>query len=97
MAFYKEAYKWLGEQVMAPFVKNLKKAQTDELDKFYSEWEKQPMTPLRGGASVEVNASAGGNAGIDAYDIVDAVDLFSKFNEKWCDKVLALQKWNEKS
>jgi len=53
------------------------------------------MKPLRGGASVEVSVASGG--GIDAYDIVDAVDIFTKFNEKWCDKVLALSKWNEKS
>ena len=26
MNFYKEAYKWLGEAVLAPFIKNLKKA-----------------------------------------------------------------------
>lgn len=30
------------------------------------------------------------------YDIVDAVDVFAKFGEKWCDKVLELKKWNEK-
>lgn len=46
---------------------------------------------------MEVSNAAGGGQAIDAYDIVDAVDIFSKFNEKWCDKVLALSKWNEKS
>lgn len=54
------------------------------------------MTPLRGGASVEVSAVSSGTQGLDAYDIVDAVDIFVKFNEKWCDKVIALSKWNEK-
>lgn len=28
--------------------------------------------------------------------MVDAVDVFGKFSEKWCEKTLELQKWNEK-
>lgn len=54
------------------------------------------MKPLRGGASVDVSTVNSGSQGLDAYDIVDPVDIFAKFNEKWCDKVIALSKWNEK-
>jgi hypothetical protein len=41
------------------------------------------MVPLRGGASFDPNAGGGntnGGGGVDAYDIVDAVDLLAKYN-----------------
>jgi len=40
------------------------------------------MVPLRGGASFDPNANGGnasGGAGVDAYDIVDAVDILAKY------------------
>lgn len=39
MNFYKEAFKWLGE-ALRPFLLKLKKAQLDELEKFFAEWPK---------------------------------------------------------
>ena len=39
--------KWLGDTIVNNYTKNLKKLQIDELSKFYSEWEKIPMVPLR--------------------------------------------------
>lgn len=47
MTFFKEAMKWLGDTIVKNYTKNLKKLQLDELEKFYSEWDKQPMIPLR--------------------------------------------------
>lgn len=54
------------------------------------------MVPTRGGESVTVGQGGGANNGLDAYDLVDAVDILGKFNEKWTEKVLAQTKWNEK-
>jgi len=42
MNFYKEAYKYMGD-ALKPFIVNLKKAQTDELEKFFSECPNVPM------------------------------------------------------
>lgn len=39
--------KWLGDAIVKNYTKNLKKLQLDELDKFYSEWDKTPMVPLK--------------------------------------------------
>lgn len=96
IAFYKETYKWLGETLMTNYTRNLKKAQLDELSHFYTEWGSQSMTPLRGGASTGDPSATTGTV-IDAYNIVDAVDLFVKYNDKWMDKVLAMEKWKEKT
>lgn len=37
------------------------------------------------------NKSGGGD--IDLFEIADAIDIFVKYNDRWCDKVLALVKW----
>lgn len=47
------------------------------------------MVPTRGGDAVTVGPGGGGNNGLDAYDLVDAYDIFGKYNEKWTEKVLA--------
>ena len=47
MSFFKEAMKWLGDAIVKNYTKNLKKLQNEELDKFYAEWDKVPMIPLR--------------------------------------------------
>ena len=100
MNFYKEAYKFMGE-ALKPFISNLKKAQIDELEKFFNECPKELSKPIREDEAA-ITTSASGNVGrsasgaIDAYDIADAVDIFKKFNESWSEKVLAKEKWNEK-
>jgi len=33
---------------------------------------------------------------IDAYDLAEPEDIFTKYNESWAERVLALPKWNEK-
>lgn len=105
MNFYREAYKWMGEAVKCK-IQNLKQQQKDELQKFFSEYQVQPIQPLRVDPELESKGAgtsgggAGGNqcggANIDPYDISDPVDIFGKFNEAWCDKVKAVAKWLEK-
>jgi hypothetical protein len=34
---------------------------------------------------------------MDAYEFSTAVDVFNKFNDVWTEKVLALEKWSEKT
>lgn len=51
--------------------------------------------------AAEKSAACGGSGGaasgdIDLFEMADAVDIFGKYSEKWCDKVLGLAKWNEK-
>jgi len=102
MNFYKEAYKYMGE-ALKPFIVNLKKAQIDELEKFFSECPSELAKPAKVDASeVEMGSGAGGSqarrgsGALDVYEIADAVDLFKKFNDGWSEKVLAKEKWNEK-
>ena len=103
MNFYKESLKWMGEAAKT-FYSKLKKQQIEELDKFYEEWPKQPMKPLRGEEEQPMGVSKGPgkggkadtSAGLDPYDISDPVDIFHKFNDPWCEKVLAQQKWLDK-
>lgn len=47
MIFYKEAMKWLGDAIVTNYTKNLKKLQQDELAKFYADWDKIVMVPLK--------------------------------------------------
>lgn len=56
------------------------------------------MRPLKEPEASAGGAGAGGQQEtLDAYDMVDAVDIFSKkFDEKWSDAVLALPKWSDK-
>lgn len=102
MNFYKEALKWMGEAVK-PFYSKLKKQQIEELDKFLEEWPKQPMKPIRGEEEQTIAISKGSgketqatDSGIDPYEISDPVDIFHKFNDHWCEKVLAQSKWLDK-
>lgn len=37
LEFYKEVYKWIGD-ALKPFINKLKKAQVDELEKFFKEY-----------------------------------------------------------
>jgi cytoskeleton-associated protein 5 len=30
------------------------------------------------------------------YDLVEAVEVFSKFTDSWCEKAFQLEKWMEK-
>lgn len=64
------------------------------MGKFMKETEIVQMTPLR--APAEAQVASANNEGIDSYDISDPVEIFNKYGESWCDKVLEKQKWKEK-
>ncbi len=87
-------------QAVKGFMSSLKKAQQQELDKSFAEWESVPMVPIRvpnqssGGNGN--SGGAGGSGAIDLYDLVDPEQIFSKFPENWTEKVLNTVKWNEK-
>lgn len=110
MNFYKEAYKYMGE-ALRPFLTKLKKAQQDELDKAFIEASSQVVKPVRASvfkidlgtvnsspqSRPKGNLSAIGEMGeFDAYEMVDPVDIFKKFNENWSMKVLETAKWSDR-
>ena len=67
------------------------------MKQWYEGWEKEKMVPLKGGEEgVGVGGGGGKGAPVDVYDMVEAKDIFKIYNEKWCDMVLATEKWNEK-
>jgi len=36
------------------------------------------------------------DAAAEAFDMAEEVDVFSKFNPEWMEKLMAMKKWNEK-
>ena len=97
MNFYKEAYKWLGEKIR-PFLNKLKKAQIDELDKIFKDLPKTQMKPLLMLPDSDDKGQKGGaeETEFDLYDISQPVDIFTKYNEAWTEKVLGQPKWVDK-
>lgn len=103
MNFYKEALKWMGDGAKHYLVK-LKKQQIEELEKFYNDWPKRSMRPIRG----DVQAPSGKlNQGINKNIIsgilgggqsksIEPIDITQKFNNAWCDRLLSQQKWSDK-
>ena len=98
--FYKECYKWVRD-LIKPAVEKLKKPQQDELQKAFDEITDVPV-PTRWlkheEASGKLEAAQPGKPGkpIDIYEMADAKDIFTKYGEKWCNGVLAMEKWTEK-
>lgn len=95
--FYKEAYRWARELIL-PSVSKLKKPQQDELQKAFEEITEIP-SPLRYMKHEEAKIHSQGekpNKSIDVYDMADAKDIFAKYNDKWADSVLEMEKWTEK-
>lgn len=98
--FYKECFKWVRD-LIKPAVEKLKKPQQDELQKAFDEITEAPV-PTRWLKHEEetgkLEAASGGKAGkpIDIYEMADAKDIFTKYGEKWCNGVLAMEKWVEK-
>jgi hypothetical protein len=75
----------------------------DELEKMFAEVAPDP-TPLRklrcdeNSESPEEEEKGPGKkkqkpVSFDPSDLVDTKDIFDKFNEKWCNGVLELEKW----
>ena len=101
LEFYKEAYKWIGENMLI-FTSNLKKNIKQDLEKFIEEWPKNTiMSPLLLIEIEEENKTSdkSNKAQInenDMFELLEGVDIFNKFNDNWCEKVLNQVKWNEK-
>ena len=105
MEFYVEVYKWVGQAAIP--TDKLKKSQLDELEKMYAEVERNP-TPLRylKGEAPAICPGAEESKGEDAqpveeaepdlFDIVEPKDIFSTFDDNWCEGVLAKTKFMEK-
>lgn len=102
--FLKEAYLFLGPDLIKLYTGKLKKQQQDELEKYFLEIPfTEPKKPIIIEIEEEKNDGKNYNSkgfndkgGFDVYDISDPVEIFSKFNENWMNKVLAFEKWNEK-
>ena len=96
--FYKEAYRWVRE-LIKPNVEKLKKPQQDELEKAFAEITEPPVPTRTVKGEEEVKEQQGSQPKapkIDIYAMAEARDIFSKFGEKWVDKLLAMEKWQEK-
>ena len=96
--FYKECYRWVRDLIL-PSVNKLKKPQQDELQKSFEEITEAPC-PTRYLKHEESKQKSEGekprNKPIDIYEMADARDIFTKYNDKWADSVLEMEKWTEK-
>ena len=100
LEFYKEAYKWMGDNMLL-FTANVKKQVKQDLEKFIEEWPKDTiMSPLIASDEVDVlNEKSSKSVQLnenDMFDILEGVDVFGKYNDNYCEKVLNQVKWNEK-
>lgn len=45
--------------------------------------------------AIRTNEETGAHDGheIEAYDLAEPIEVFSKFTDSWCEKLLQLQKW----
>ncbi|CAD8158908.1 unnamed protein product [Paramecium octaurelia] len=87
VAFYKEVTKWYGKNIEAFFGGLNEKLQQDlkKLAETITEVQKAP--------NQEGEADTNNQ---ELYDLVEAVEVFSKYTESWCEKVFQLEKWQEK-
>lgn len=99
--FYKETYRWVRD-LIKPYIEKLKKPQQDELQKAFEEIKDIPV-PSRwlrheeAKAKAEIQSSQGKpSKPIDIYEMADAKDIFTKYNEKWVNSVLSMEKWVDK-
>ena len=90
LEFYKEAYKWMGEG-MTIFLQKANKSIKAPFDKFIEDCPKENMKPLiedspvKGGANQKLKKEKD----VDMYELLEGVDVFGKYNDGWCEKVLA--------
>jgi len=92
LGFYKEAYLYFG-RALQPSVSKLKKAQQDELQAHFNN------ESIPGKMEIEQKdhkSFENKQQQVDAYEAMEPLDIFKKFDQSWCDKVLEKTKWNEK-
>ena len=98
LSFYKECYRWIKESIF-PYVEKLKKPQQEELKKAFEEITEIPY-PTRSLKYREARKKSESvkqiQKKIEICEIEDTKDIFTRFNEKWADSVLELDKWIEK-
>ncbi|CAD8143446.1 unnamed protein product [Paramecium pentaurelia] len=87
IVFYKEVTKWYGKNIEAFFGGLNEKLQQDlkKLAETITEVQKAP--------NQEGEADTNNQ---ELYDLVEAVEVFSKYTDSWCEKVFQLEKWQEK-
>ena len=98
LAFYKQSLIYMGEAAKF-FVSKLKKVQVEELERFYEESLKEVPKPTRSieDYSNQLSGKLGAKGtSLDVYEISDPIEIFNKFNDTWCEKVLAQAKWSDK-
>lgn len=92
--YFKELYKWVREIVL-PSLQGLKKPQQVELQKAFDEIKEVPVPirylKCRGPEKKEKQGKP-----LDVYEMAEARDIFSKFNQEWVEKVLGMEKWADK-
>ena len=88
-----DACKWLTKDVVDPFIKDLKENLKKWLDSFWDGYDKsiKMSAPKEDAEEKELEGKK-----LDAYEIAEAVDIFKKYNEKFCDEVLKTKNWSEK-
>ncbi len=96
LEFYKEAFRWMGEG-MTIFLQKASKAIRASFEKFAEDCPKENMKPLiEDSPSKERNAKEIQGKDGDMYDIMEGIDVIGKFQEAWCEKVLAQCKFKTK-
>lgn len=75
-------------------IKDLKEGLRKELEAFWAEYDKTQVMSAPKDVQDEVVGKP--KKKMDAYELSEAVDIFKKYGEKWSEKVLKEEKWNEK-
>ncbi|CAD8051018.1 unnamed protein product [Paramecium sonneborni] len=87
IAFYKEVTKWYGKNIEAFFGGLNEKLQQD-LKKLAETITEVQKAPNQDGEADTNNQ--------ELYDLVEAVEVFAKYTDTWCEKVFQIEKWQEK-
>ncbi|CAD8148761.1 unnamed protein product [Paramecium pentaurelia] len=87
ISFYKEVTKWFGKNIEA-FFGGLNEKLQQELKK-----QAETITEVQKAPNQDGDFETGNQ---QLYDLAEAVEVFHKFTDSWCEKVFQLEKWQEK-
>ncbi|CAD8052112.1 unnamed protein product [Paramecium sonneborni] len=87
ISFYKEATKWFGKNIEA-FFGGLNEKLQQELKKIVETITEVLKAPNQDGDFETGNQQL--------YDLAEAVEVFPKFTDSWCEKLFQLEKWQDK-
>lgn len=86
LRFLREAFRWLNDS-LPPLLPHLKRDQLEELRQGAS----GPVpSPSKFTKQVHTHSLQ------DAFDLSDAKDIFTRFNEAWCEQVASMEKWTDR-